>query len=1526
MQTIPSNGAPIAPGTSSPTTAQVHHGQLQDYELLLSVLRGEVESLSRFSQTLLRPRSFSPLNLENETGQEALQQLLVDPDYVALCRKNNVSPHYLIVTLKEGAFVYETSDRESANKIELTLAGNENWQVLRTRIEKAATLLGGQIRYDRLISAPRLATFYGMAPWDPANTVTHQAAIDFLEEKIASYELGLEEDFNLLDLKPAQTVEVRQASSQGVLPVATQDELHEEFTTNTIRMTIQAFLPDGVTSPLTYLGNDILMSATPERVQARPTVFLQKILQSPEAEKLGDLLLAAMKWYGGKPGEQTSPHIRTKVVANALQIWFKSKAFESSDWIAGYDLQYRLNWGRSYKSIWESFEKDLLRTNRATSKKEAIVMARLFLCQFPAEFRIADIPIDLPFRGSVVWVNFVSGVNLINFTDPKALYRKTFQQLVDIPLKISKDAKKEQLHAVALARLLPTVEWAATQGLIPQKQREEYTQTETDLAISELDTYTKDLSDALSKLNEAKPSRLSIAKSVIDHDFPKISDKNSVIDSFWSDHELAEPVRYLNWAKKHSIIDVVADNNFDSKKTWAVFKKNSNTLIFYIWLDEDRKLHIGDTSSSKKYNTICNAKELFEQNFKSHITSLTAAYKTLIKSLLSSLAYSDRQALELGTLKIYTLRKETYKVESKQETPEKILPRRARNGLLLLTTYQGVTRTFELLPRAGVIRRIDNLDTALFGGRLKSETWHIGTNPYPVEVLRHKTLNFDWKAHSTGSKPLSAAHCEAIIEQLGSTFMPPVSTIENADGPALTINSKRVQEISHFIATELLFVDPKALHDAAYGETEFDRVEASQERFDNFAKILVPFWKSIEDINSDDTERKVNGAFGLSLDVTSFALPIGKLASGSIKLLGNANSLTIPARLTAFASLTKEVSILALAALNPLDLIGALLKALRYGGLKLVKFGIFRIKAIASKAGQYNFVNSLPQIDNAGRWKPLASGDALATVRGIDDVPVRKIANANPPHYRLIDPISGKPYGPSLAAHSDELALGRSAYRPLEKTDQHSIVEVAESAKVREVLEADGRTTLFIDDVAYQLDGDMLRRADKIDIGDRFKALPCRVRRAPGETCQTSFVTRTPAPVPAFGTFDETKGWALWFGDAIYTPAPGRARLKVNSFIGRANLNGRMEFRKGIYGRIEINVPSQQSNHTFQVGAIIADSMDGSKRYVFTRLNAGDFYVAELPIGQSLQEALTFKKASTLTKDLRDELQTVYTGSLNANNMARIYGVDRVERAIQTMESIAVPIGGHVNPPDTLKLLKVDTSPGEAVLFDHSTRMIVSNLPNGATSWSRSRNASQAFRQRTADIFDTLFVEKTINVRPDADLRINKTMDKFQKLLPRDFQSRSARNIAYADIVTSTGKREVYVSVSGAQGLTGELPLFKHPFAPDKVIVGDTTYFNIDLGQTFTRTSLNVSGEGKVLAIPHTIQDIDAYTPAMTSRPTSLDSEAKLISVLREKYPDNKMITSIDVATTMPPCNSCSVVIKEFGYDGGKNALNVLWH
>jgi hypothetical protein len=1256
-----------------------------------------------------------------------------------------------------------------------------------------------------------------------------------------------------------------------------------------------------------------------------------------------------MDWYGGKTGEETSPYIRTQLIANALQYWLSAKSHDNPAFIAGYDWQARSNWGKSYAAIRTEFEAHLLTSKRASSEKEAMVIARLFLPRFPTEFFVRDIPADLTYRSSIVWVNFVTGVNLIKAAEPGMLDRMTFEQLVQLPAQWAEGATAEQMSHIGLARLLPTLDWAATQGVITQKTHENYTQEDIDRALSELDKHMSGLNQAIIGLNEEPLKRVSIAKSELEKLLgtgPFISDGRKLARK-----DISGPINFRDpprlKGKEHdyySFLDVLASGKFDDQKRWLVTESDGTTISQqWIRMDEHRGMKTegpwrkpGETwvIPPSPYTQLPDVKALFDKDFKRYLASITAAYETLIKSLFATLTLADRQALEFGEVKVYSLRKSAPYTLAEDETPSSIMALRARNGLILQSTYKGEQRFHELLPRAGVIRRLDQFDPGLIGGEIGQAVTHI--DGHIMHTWREKLLPFDWDAHSQGCVPKDNARCSAIIERLGTTTFSaaPVAT-QNTPGVPLTLSSSRSVAVSHYIADQMLFVDPQALRRSVYGQTQFEREEAKGDLALAIGKVFIPFWGSIEDLTSGDRRRGGMGAIFLIIDVLSFGLPLGKFALGSVRLIGTAGRFGVRAAIPAFKSLTKELIISIVGALTPLNFLPDLLKALGRRVWRLGKFGLSGFNRLAGKTGRYNVVNSLPQIDNASRWRPLVRGDQLATVKGVDDVMVRNIAVADRADYRLLDPISSRPYGPALVNNSGELSLGRSHYTPLEKNNTHSIVELPENTQVREVLEVHGRTTLFLDDVPYRLNGDMLRRADLIDFDDTWKAIPCRVRRMPGSgSCQSQYVLRDPAPTPAVGAFDDSKGWAPWFGDSIYTPATNRTPMRVTSLAAHSTLPATMEFQKGIYGRVlvRVDVPGQELVDTFRVGATISEAIDGSKHYIFMRLNAGDFYVAERLKGQSVHDLLTFKKADTLPLDLKTELMTVYTGSLNANNMARIHGVSRVERALQAIEKIAVPIGGHANPPATLKHLKVDTSPGEAVLFDHSTRMIVRHSSDGAATWSSSRTAPQSVRETTADVLNTLFgrtvvtLESSVQGGPKA-LRIDHAMQDLQKHISKILRKplHTPRNIAFAEIKTNKGVREVYVSVSGRKGDTAYLPLFSRDRPTGEVKVGDTSYFNIDHGVPFPETSLSVSHSGKVRAIPHSIDNIETYTPELTARPTSLDTESKLISVIRDKYPDPKELESITIGTTMAPCDSCAIVMKQFGYDGGPEDLDVIW-
>lgn len=1582
MQTITSSETVSASHLSLPSAAQLHTSQLEDYELMLSAMRQTGLSTTDPLQELIAIRFLSPLYQASEDGFIALWQLQRDNDYQTLCKELQTRLGYLIVTLKDGNYVYETSDR-ARKKVTLALTGNAKWQALKTRIEHAATLLGGQIRSDRHVNLARMCGFYGIAPWNPQSAQENKATVNVLQEKIASHHLRLEDDFDILDLRREPTEADRAAfqAARQLSPNPAQlntQELHANIIRAEIIEAVKRFLPEENTSPLTHLAQEILSAATTEQIRATPTVYLQKILQSTEAEKLGRVLLSAMDWYGKETAEESSPSLRIKLIAYALQLWLASQTSENPDGIAGYAWQDRSNWGKSYAAIQTKFEAHLLTSKCVSSEKEAIVSARLFLSRFPAEFRVRDIPLDLGYRSSIVWVNFVNGVNFVKAANPGLLDRLPFQQLVNLPMQQAEGATTEELGAISLTRLLATIEWAQTQGLIGPKRLEDYANSEIDLALSELDKHTNDLNEAVSRINEEPPKRLSMAESKIQalfgagafiSDGRKLARKDVTGPTSFRD---PPPLKGKEF-DYYSFTDVLASGKFDDQKIWLVTETDGSTISEqWIRINEVRRIKtakawtLRQLSEGKQivmspHSQLPDIKELFDDAFKHHLERITSAYETLIRSLLASLPLADRQALEFGEVRVYSLRKKAPYTLAQEETPKSILALRARNGLILQTTHDANTFFHELLPKSGVIRRLDSFDPELIGGRFIPRGQLLdGTD---VHMWGEKSLPFDWEAHSNGNVPKNNAHCSAIIEALGSPFAAAQNTLQSAQSIPLTLSSSRSVEISHHIATELLFVDPKALRSYAFGQTQFDRDAAKNEKALAILKGFVPFWGSIEDLMTADRNKRRWGAIGLFFDVLSFALPVGKFALGSVKVVRTAGQLGMRAALPSFKSLTKNLLISSFRGLNPLDALPALLRGLGNAVRGIGNFAIYTAR-LAGKGQPYKYVRSLPQLGDAGAWKPLAVGDQLAIVKGIDDVPVRNVASIGKPDYRLIDPLSSKPYGPSLSTQPGELSLGRSRYSPLEKTNNHVIVELPENTRVREVLEVDGRSTFFLDDVPYRLDDDSLRRVSSLDASETLKQVPCRVRRAPGDICKTRYVKADdPADTPAPGSFTEDKGWAPWFGDSAvypskpkqgqpyellayegkvyehtkaalipYTGMPKWRGLAQKKPVIKASIPARMQFQRGIYGRLQFTGTAENIDDIHDVGAIIVHSKDKTKKYVFSRINTDDYYMAELSATDNIQSALTMKLLTDkppLKDTLHEELLRVYNGSLNANNTARIHGVDKLERALKKMEEIAIPIGTPKNPSDQMAWLSVDTVSSEALMFDHQTRMIVSELPDGAALWKPHTGAPAEIQKSTADIFERLFTGGTTPItttsKPTADaVKINQAMERLQGLLPKNRYAQKTRNIAFAEVHTTTGRREVYVSVSGAGDNTQHLPLFKSKSGHAQVELDSTTYFNIDKAKAFIEpSSLHMSSDSKLLAIPHITND--ANRTDVLTRPTSVDSESKLIGYISEKYPDSKDLRSITVTTTLPPCDSCSIVMKEFGHERGASALNVTW-
>jgi len=73
---------------------------------------------------------------------------------------------------------------------------------------------------------------------------------------------------------------------------------------------------------------------------------------------------------------------------------------------------------KSYQTIWAEFETHLQESGRASSSVEAVLLAALYRFEFPGDFHRSDIPDDLAYKSSPVWVNFVHGLNLAEVIEP----------------------------------------------------------------------------------------------------------------------------------------------------------------------------------------------------------------------------------------------------------------------------------------------------------------------------------------------------------------------------------------------------------------------------------------------------------------------------------------------------------------------------------------------------------------------------------------------------------------------------------------------------------------------------------------------------------------------------------------------------------------------------------------------------------------------------------------------------------------------------------------------------------------------------------------------------------------------------------------------------------------------------------------------------------------------------------------------------------------------------------------------------
>ncbi len=767
-----------------------------------------------------------------------------------------------------------------------------------------------------------MLTFYGIVPSAPNTPAQQQAAINAVEDARSEVALGLDNASSDVD-------SLLQKSNDPAISawVAAQETKHKK--------------------PLLSLLTEGLSPQTLEKAQNTPAAVLELILKSPKANELIQQLLRTLGGAEFPLDGIITPGVKVKLLLKALTLSLDPLQGRKPGHIAGFDPASSEHWNQGYPAIKSEFRQHLV-GSRQLSNDQAYLAAYILQPQFPADFAVRDVPPDLRYQGSAVWVNFKHGVRLAEAIERGSAQRMSFQALVDLPGKFSGQATTdEQWALIASTRIPATLDWAVAQGLLPQKQ--DYSQEEINFAVTALDAHVETVVSATQQLATDVPLRKDFFERM-----QKGTSRTEVLSLF------------------------------------------SPLFLLYRHLNGEK---ITPAEISYQYPVYDEA--TFKKTFDQYLTDTKTAYGKLITGHLSQLPLKDRRAIEQGDVTVYALRTRS---NSAKETDDEKKAAVTRPAFILKAVHEGETNYYEMNPVKGIARRRDDLKPILESYNPADKSYgkdfisiEHSDDGVPSEELVVRDTRADsraefkkrWTAYKSGKGPRPPNFSIVVPQQLAHFS---ASATASKSAVPHTITSERSAAIAKTATDDLFYVDTDRLKEWAESDPERESAaqkndEAFWDRVKGTAQMVIPFWSGIESLVKGDTKQGILDLVGDGL--STFTGPVGKFAAGSVRLFSTAGKIGVRALLPKFGSLVKKFAVSTVRNLNPLD---PVMPALSSSGNRLLKFGGAHLQNVQAGIAQFK-KNAVLKLPGRGRYdispkipltpRPVAQGQTLRVPEGI---------------------------------------------------------------------------------------------------------------------------------------------------------------------------------------------------------------------------------------------------------------------------------------------------------------------------------------------------------------------------------------------------------------------------------------------------------------------------------------------------------------------------------------------------------------
>ncbi|WP_160108559.1 hypothetical protein [Pseudomonas izuensis] len=729
----------------------------------------------------------------------------------------------------------------------------------------------------------------------------------------------------------------------------------------TIRETVQSFE--------TLVAGGLLNTLLQHKTVTSPVQGLDLALNSDKAIQLG-------KSLESKLNAVTTPGSATEWVMAAMLLDLDPTPGQPRNHVVGYNLTQSANWGAKPSAVVSRLQAHLVAGGKV-SATTAPVAAYHLLSAFAPEFLVRDMPDNLV-CGSHTWTSFRIAVARIEQIDPGATRQMTFEQVMNYGSTDPITAGQE--IAAQSASVDPLIDWAIANGVLVANATDTYTAAQLDIAREKFNGVRTEMAGARDSLTADMPTREGLALAELERVFGKGLPYEDLCLR-------RKNIPYGVQATMYSLLDLYITGQLEPG----------------IWSSYNDQIPI--RTLEKNFKQLKPVESLFKATFTTYFDNLRSGSESVFKYLISQLPLEDRQSLEYGNQKFYSVRSAIDKNRYLQ-TPEEKEAHKGRHGILIRSEYRGKITYYEVFPGSVEIRKNTKLPVDLkLNGEIK--TFSGITDPKGgVEKQCATPQPIDWDAYEKGLVPRNDVTSDVIIEEIKPitqhvTFYPAGYNFDRV--PDAFSPGSRVNYLAKVVVDEHFVVGRDKLESLARGSTNSENEKAFRIKVLDFFASLVPFKSCIDNISQGNVGSAV---FDCVLDAAGFVIPGGVAAGQAVKVAKTAGKF-VPKALR----MTWIMSSSLVSSANPLDGVG---DVFRFGKNVVCKLGTTAYRAAGVGIDQIkNLYGTTKAIDHAQLLKraDIAEGVVSTGTAGLTS-PVTALFKDG--KWYAFDAARNRPCGPPL--------------------------------------------------------------------------------------------------------------------------------------------------------------------------------------------------------------------------------------------------------------------------------------------------------------------------------------------------------------------------------------------------------------------------------------------------------------------------------------------------------------------------------